>query len=151
MNVYPEILAKSEKNGIAVSLYQHLNDVAEIAIKIAKYLHLDADIVREGALLHDIGIVDVKTYYMDTDVDRLPADEKFDYRKHVFNGYEKVKLCDWMTERTKNIILGHHEISRLSSNIIDVHNSTLHFLVLLKFEIEFCTGPPVNYYYIRFN
>lgn len=62
-----------------------------------------------GALLHDIGIVDVKTYYMDTDVDRLPADEKFDYRKHVFNGYEKVKLCDWMTERTKNIILGHHE------------------------------------------
>lgn len=43
-----------------------------------------------GALLHDIGIVDVKTYYMDTDVDRLPADEKFDYRKHVFNGYEKV-------------------------------------------------------------
>ena len=55
MNVYPEILAKSEKNGIAVSLYQHLNDVAEIAIKIAKYLHLDADIVREGALLHDIG------------------------------------------------------------------------------------------------
>lgn len=93
-------------------IYTHLLNTAVLSVVMAVKIGFEEEKLHDialGALLHDIGIVDVKTYYMDTDVDRLPADEKFDYRKHVFNGYEKVKLCDWMTERTKNIILGHHE------------------------------------------
>ena len=93
-------------------IYTHLLNTAVLSVVMAVKIGFEEEKLHDialGALLHDIGIVDVKTYYMDTDVDRLPADEKFDYRKHVFYGYEKVKLCDWMTERTKNIILGHHE------------------------------------------
>ena len=93
-------------------IYTHLLNTAVLSVVMAVKIGFEEEKLHDialGALLHDIGIIDVKTYYMDTDVDRLPADEKFDYRKHVFNGYEKVKLCDWMTERTKNIILGHHE------------------------------------------
>ena len=93
-------------------IYTHLLNTAVLSVVMAVKIGFEEEKLHDialGALLHDIGIVDVKTYYMDTDVDRLPADEKFDYRKHVFYGYEKVKLCDWMTEITKNIILGHHE------------------------------------------
>lgn len=93
-------------------IYTHLLNTAVLSVVMAVKLGFEEEKLHDialGALLHDIGIVDVKTYYMDTDVDRLPAEEKLDYRKHVFNGYEKIKLCDWMTERTKDIILGHHE------------------------------------------
>ena len=80
-------------------IYTHLLNTAVLSVVMAVKIGFEEEKLHDialGALLHDIGIVDVKTYYMDTDVDRLPADEKF-------------KLCDWMTERTKNIILGHHE------------------------------------------
>lgn len=54
MNRHDEILAKSEQNG-QVSLYQHLNDVADIAIIMSKNWGLEEDIAIQGALLHDIG------------------------------------------------------------------------------------------------
>lgn len=54
MDKHLEILAKSEANG-SVSLYQHLKNVADIAVTIASHTDLDTTIAREGALLHDIG------------------------------------------------------------------------------------------------
>lgn len=53
-NVHSGILAKSERNG-SVTLYQHLKDVAEIAVVVARHTGLDPDVAREGAVLHDIG------------------------------------------------------------------------------------------------
>lgn len=53
-NLHSEILAKSEHNG-TVTLYQHLKNVADIAIVVAKNTGMDPEIAREGALLHDIG------------------------------------------------------------------------------------------------
>ena len=54
MNRHDEILAKSEQNG-HVSLYQHLKDVADIAVVMSKNWGLEEDIAIQGALLHDIG------------------------------------------------------------------------------------------------
>lgn len=54
MNNYCHILAKSAANG-HTTLYQHLKNVADIAAAIAPNIGLDADIARQGALLHDIG------------------------------------------------------------------------------------------------
>lgn len=53
-NHHPEILAKSERNG-SVSLYQHLKNVADTAVVLAKHFGFDESIAQEGALLHDIG------------------------------------------------------------------------------------------------
>lgn len=53
-NIHNEILAKSEQNG-SVTLYQHLKNVADIAVAVAKHTGMDPNIAREGALLHDIG------------------------------------------------------------------------------------------------
>ena len=54
MNIHDEILAKSEHNGY-VSLYQHLKNVADIAVVMSEYWGLEKDIAMQGALLHDIG------------------------------------------------------------------------------------------------
>lgn len=53
-NRHEEILAKSERNG-SVSLYQHLKDVAELAVVIASHEGMDQRTALFGALLHDIG------------------------------------------------------------------------------------------------
>lgn len=54
MNIHSEILAKSDQNG-SITLYQHLKDVADIAVAIAKNTGMNTTIARYGALLHDIG------------------------------------------------------------------------------------------------
>lgn len=54
MNRHNQILAKSAQNG-HISLYQHLKNVADIAVVVSKYLGIDYEIAAEGALLHDIG------------------------------------------------------------------------------------------------
>ncbi|NLH62561.1 MAG: CRISPR-associated helicase Cas3' [Ignavibacteriales bacterium] len=54
MNIHPEILAKSEKNG-AMSLYDHLRFVGMATEKTAASLGLDPFIAKSGAYLHDIG------------------------------------------------------------------------------------------------
>ena len=54
MNEHREILAKSEDGG-RTTLFQHLKDVADIAVTIARNVGMDAGIARVGALLHDIG------------------------------------------------------------------------------------------------
>lgn len=54
MSKYDHILAKSENDG-AFPLTLHLEHVAIVAVIIARQLGLDIDIVRKGAVLHDIG------------------------------------------------------------------------------------------------
>jgi len=54
MNDYNYILAKHEDSG-AMPLTSHLNDVAKVAVIIAKNLGLDETVARKGAILHDIG------------------------------------------------------------------------------------------------
>lgn len=54
MGRYDHILAKSKEHG-GQMLSSHLKDVADVAMKIARYLQLDEDTARLGALLHDIG------------------------------------------------------------------------------------------------
>lgn len=54
MNEHCEILAKSDDCG-RTTLFQHLKDVSDTAVIVAKNVGLDIEIAREGALLHDIG------------------------------------------------------------------------------------------------
>ncbi|WP_373812359.1 CRISPR-associated endonuclease Cas3'', partial [Porphyromonas loveana] len=51
MNRYDHILAKSD----GTPLWQHLQEVAEVAVLIAQHTGMDVELARKGALLHDIG------------------------------------------------------------------------------------------------
>lgn len=54
MNTHDEILAKGPQNG-KITLYQHLRNVADIAVIMSKHLAIDERIAAIGAFLHDIG------------------------------------------------------------------------------------------------
>ena len=54
MSRHDDILAKGEQNG-RVSLYQHLKDVADIAMAMSGNWGMEEHIAFQGALLHDIG------------------------------------------------------------------------------------------------
>lgn len=54
MNPHPEILAKSDKNG-GMCLFEHLRLVTIAAEKMAGAFHLNPELVRKGAQIHDIG------------------------------------------------------------------------------------------------
>ena len=54
MGKYDYILAKHEDSG-GMPLTQHLKDVAEAAVVIARNVGLDPDLAFKGAILHDIG------------------------------------------------------------------------------------------------
>lgn len=54
MGKYDYILAKHEDSG-GMSLTQHLKDVADAAVVIARNVGLDPDLAFKGAVLHDIG------------------------------------------------------------------------------------------------
>ena len=54
MGKYDYILAKHEDFG-GMTLTQHLKDVADAAVVIAKHVGLDPDLAFKGAVLHDIG------------------------------------------------------------------------------------------------
>ena len=53
-SAYNQILAKHEDSGI-VTLRQHLEDVAQAVVVIARNMRMDENLARKGAWLHDIG------------------------------------------------------------------------------------------------
>ena len=56
MNSYDHILAKSVDNG-GTCLRKHLESVAKFIVIAARYVGVDTEVARLGALLHDIGKV----------------------------------------------------------------------------------------------
>ena len=93
-------------------LYGHMLSVASLAtimgIKVG-FSETQLKDVCTGALLHDIGLTEVTTPFFDIEMDRMPAVEKLNYRRHVINGYERAQSFDWCSDMVKNIILSHHE------------------------------------------
>lgn len=53
-SAYDHILAKHEDSDL-ITLKQHLEDVAQVAVIIARNMGLDENLARKGAWLHDIG------------------------------------------------------------------------------------------------
>lgn len=93
-------------------MYSHMLNTSVLSVIMAIKLEFPEDEIKDiakGALLHDIGICDVTVPFEDIEMDKMPAVEKLDYRKHVFKGYEMVKAYPWMTETAKAIVLSHHE------------------------------------------
>ncbi len=94
------------------SLYSHMLSVASLSIVIGikiGFSEIQLKDVAVGAILHDIGLCDVTVPFFDVEMDRMPAADKLNYRKHVINGYEKLHKFQWMSETAKMIVLSHHE------------------------------------------
>lgn len=93
-------------------MYSHMLNTSVLSVIMAIKLGFSEDELRDiaiGAILHDMGICDVSVKFENVEMDRMPAEEKLDYRRHVFKGYEMLKGYKWMTDNAKAIVLSHHE------------------------------------------
>lgn len=93
-------------------LYEHSLNLCSMSVLTAVKLGLSEEEVHDigvGSLLHDIGLRYLTIQYSDHNLDNMSLVEKTEYKKHPVYGYTALKNEGWISERTKNIILYHHE------------------------------------------
>ena len=93
-------------------LYEHSLSLCSMAVLTAVKLGLSKEEVHDigvGCLLHDIGLRYLTIQYSDHNLENMSTVERAEYKKHPVYGYTALKNENWISERTKNIILYHHE------------------------------------------
>jgi len=93
-------------------MYTHSIHVCSLATLLALRLKMDESLVLDiakGGILHDIGLRYITVPYENCDVEKLPLQEQIEYKRHTTHGYRSLAQEEWLTERTKNIVLMHHE------------------------------------------
>ncbi len=94
-------------------LYSHSLNVCALSVLLAIKLNLSKTRVKdiaEGSILHDIGFTCVNAMYKAGGKKYYRANELKEIKKHVIYGYNLVENADWLSTRSKEIILYHHEI-----------------------------------------
>lgn len=93
-------------------VYEHSVNVLSLSTLIGLRMGLSKEQIHDigvGALLHDLGLRYVDVNYQERYLDDMSTLEKNEYKKHPVIAYQALKNEDWLSERTKQIILNHHE------------------------------------------
>lgn len=96
----------------SADIYEHSVSVCSMSILTALKMDLDKKTIHNigvGCLLHDIGLRYSTINFNKRDVENLNAQEKAEYRKHPVYGYTDLEHEEWISDVSKNIVLGHHE------------------------------------------
>lgn len=96
----------------SADIYEHSISVCSLAMLVALRMKLDIETVREmgmGCLLHEIGLRYITVDFENVDISTLHEKDEVEYKKHPIYGYTAIKDEKWLPEKSKNIILGHHE------------------------------------------
>lgn len=123
MNNYCHILAKSAANG-HTTLYQHLKNVADIAAAIAPNIGLDADIARQGALLHDIG--KASSVFQSTLAEGFIRKSGFVFRHEIASTFFLSLVDDSCRDAVLEMIVAHHKSAKndaLGFGIVDLYDN----------------------------
>ncbi|MCQ2506744.1 MAG: HD domain-containing protein [Lachnospiraceae bacterium] len=94
------------------SLYSHLLSVTALSVLIALRSGFKPSRVKEiaiGAILHDIGLLNVDKSICDKQLNEMTDKEKSIFKKHVVSEYDALENKEWATEVVKHIVLDHHE------------------------------------------
>ena len=106
MNQHNEILAKSECNG-NISLYQHLKDVADIAVVVSSHIDLDRQIAYKGAIMHDIG--KVSPIFQKTLSSSFKAEPGFVFRHEIASLFFISLVPNAQRDAIIDMIVAHHK------------------------------------------
>ena len=94
------------------NLSDHCLSVAALAVLTALNSGFSVEDTKEiaiGALLHDIGYLNMKVDYKNLDIEKISEDTKKEVKRHVVYGYMTVEKQNWLNATAKDIILYHHE------------------------------------------
>ena len=106
MNSYDHILAKSVDNG-GTCLRKHLESVAKFIVIAARYVGVDTEVARLGALLHDIGKMSPEFQKRLTDKRYSPLELPF---RHEIASLFFLQLVDKMLwPQVIDMIVAHHK------------------------------------------
>lgn len=93
-------------------IYDHSINLCSLATLTALKLGLSNEIVHDigvACLLHDLGLRYVTIHYENQNIDQLQDFEYAEYKKHPVYGYTALSKESWISEKSKNMILMHHE------------------------------------------
>lgn len=96
----------------SADVYAHSISICVLATLVALKLGLDKEKVHDigvGCLLHDLGLRYMMIEYEDQDIETLSDKELVEYKKHPVYGYTALKNENWLSKKSKEIILCHHE------------------------------------------
>ena len=94
------------------STYSHSLNVCALSVILAVKLKITKSKIRDiavGCLLHDIGFTYISMDYNSLSMDTCSEKERKEIRKHIIYGYSAVEKVDWLSQVSKDIIIGHHE------------------------------------------
>lgn len=93
-------------------IYEHCISLCTLATLTSLKLGLDKQAVHDigvACLLHDLGLRYLVINYKDQSLQELSDYEYSEYKKHPIYAYSALKNENWISDRSKNIILMHHE------------------------------------------
>ncbi len=96
----------------STDIYEHSINICSLAILTALKMQLEIDLIHDigvSCLLHDIGLRYEAKDYTSLDVTQLNEQEQAEYRKHPVYAYSSLVEQNWISNRSKSIILYHHE------------------------------------------
>jgi len=96
----------------SADIYTHSISICVLSTLVALKLGLDKQHVHDigvGCLLHDLGLRYMMIDYADQDVETLNSQELIEYKKHPVYGYTALKNENWLSKKSKEIVLCHHE------------------------------------------
>lgn len=108
-NVIEQVFDIKERSS---DIYEHSISICTLATLTALKLNLPEDSIRSigvGCLLHDIGLRYLTIPYENQDLSKLSSMELTEYKKHTVYGYSALKDETWISDKSKSIILYHHE------------------------------------------
>lgn len=106
----------------SADVYTHSISVCVLSALVALKLGLDTESVHDigvGCLLHDMGLRYLMIDYQNQEIDSLSSKELVEYKKHPVYGYSALKSENWLSKKSKEIILCHHE--RLNGSGYPLH------------------------------
>ena len=93
-------------------IYEHSISICSLATIVALRMGLSQESVHDigvSCLLHDLGLRYLTIDYTNRNLDELTEVESVEYKKHPVYGYTALRGENWISEKSKNMILYHHE------------------------------------------
>ena len=96
----------------SADVYTHSINICVLATVVSLKLGLNKQQIQDigvGCLLHDVGLRYMMIEYQEQDIETLSSKELIEYKKHPVYGYSALKNENWLSNKSKEIVLCHHE------------------------------------------
>ncbi len=110
----------------SADIFEHSTNLCTLSIMTGLKLGLSKNLIRDigiACLLHDIGLRYLTINFDNQDIEQFSKADMVEFMKHPVYGYSALKNENWISDRSKNIILYHHE--KIDGSGYPFHTTTI--------------------------